>query len=338
MHMALDSSSRFSVIGYGSWATTLVGQLLGKGNRVNWLILNPEVSDCVVNEGYNPKYVPDLELDKSLLEVSADVNQVVSKGDIILLAAPSAYLKKSLEGLNCSLEGKFFLSAIKGIVPDECITVLDFIRDRYGVSQERLGLISGPTHAEEVSRGRLSFLTVACPSESDAALIASRIGSASLRVSVSADVRGIEFASILKNIYAIGAGIASGLGYGDNFIAVLAAASAGEMLSFLNGCFPYEGRDLSRCPYLGDLLVTCYSNYSRNRRLGVLIGRGCSVKSALNEMTMIAEGYFSAECMHRLEEREGIAAQPIANAVYRILYEGARPRKTFDYLAKNILK
>lgn len=336
--MALDNTSRFSVIGYGSWATTLVGQLLGKGNRVTWLILNPEVSECVVNEGYNPKYVPELELDVTGLDVSADVNEAVSKGDIILLASPSAYLKKSLEGLNCPLDGKFFLSAIKGIVPDECTTVLDFMHDTYGVDYGRMGLISGPTHAEEVSRGRLSFLTVACPSEDDAALIASRIDSPSLRVAVSEDVRGVEFAAILKNIYAIGAGIASGLGYGDNFLAVLAAASAGEMLAFLNATFPFEGRDMSRCSYLGDLLVTCYSNYSRNRRLGVLIGRGCSVKSALNEMTMIAEGYFAADCMHRLNEKEGRAALPIADAVYRILYENARPRKTVETLAKTVLK
>jgi len=328
----MNKDSRFGVIGYGSWATTLVGQLNNNGNTVNWHILNDEVRESVINDGINPKYVSDLELDTNLLKVSADVNEVVAESDIIILGAPSAYLKHTLEGLSVDLDGKFFISAIKGIIPDECVTVLQYMHDHYGVPHERLGLVSGPTHAEEVSRNKLSYLTVACASLDHAALVAERLGSKNLRMSTSTDVYGIEYAGVMKNIYAIAAGLAAGLGYGDNFLAVLIARCGKELKDFIDHVHPCE-RDLSNCAYLGDLLVTCYSTYSRNRRLGHLIGRGCSVKSALNEMTMIAEGYFATACIHKINAANGIDL-PIAETVYHILYENARPRKAMDMLSR----
>ena len=197
-----------------------------------------------------------------------------------------------------------------------------------------MGLISGPSHAEEVSRGRLSYLTAVCYSEANAALIASHLRSKSLVVDVSQDIYGIEYAALLKNIYAIAAGVAAGLGYGDNYLAVLVAACVDEMKSFLNETYPFE-RDICKSAYMGDLLVTCYSTFSRNRSLGFLIGRGCTVKSALNEMTMVAEGYYAAKGMKVLNSRSGVQ-MPIVDTVYSILYEGLRPRKAFAALSAKL--
>lgn len=323
--MHISENSRFSVIGYGSWATTIVSRLTSKGNAVHWLITNPKVSEGVIRNRRNPKYVSHLVLDTSFLTISPDINEVVGNGDVIILATPAAYLEAALKGLSVPLDGKFFISAIKGIVPDRCATVLDYMHEEFGIPVDCLGLISGPTHAEEVSCDRLSFLTAACRYKEDAEMISRRLGNETLRISTSTDVRGIEYASILKNIYAIASGIAAGMRFGDNFMAVFIAACAGEMNSFIQGICPSDNRDFSSCSYLGDLLVTCYSNFSRNRHLGMMIGKGCSVKSALDEMTMIAEGYFAADCIHRINMGRGYRNAVIAEAVYRILYENSNP-------------
>jgi len=322
------------VLGYGSWATTLVGQLSRKGIKVNWLITNPDVSEGILTQGHNPKYVQDLDLDAESLCISDDINSVVADSQYVLLACPSAYLKTILEPLTVDVSDKFFISAIKGIVPDECQTVLEYIHDKYSLPFRQLGLISGPTHAEEVSRGSISFMTAAASSEESARTVSSLFESDSLRVNLSTDIYGIEYAGVLKNIYAIIAGIASGLGYGDNFIAVLVAQAASEMGLFMEKSYPFE-RDVTGRAYLGDLLVTCYSNFSRNRRLGQLIGKGCSVKSALNEMTMVAEGYFSTALIQNVRAKFNID-MPIAQVAYDILYNNARPRRSFINLAKSL--
>lgn len=321
-----------AVIGYGSWATTLIGTLCNNGVRVNWLITNPEVARCVREEGYNPKYVSDLELDTSMLNVENDINRVVDGCDLVLLACPSAFLKKSLEGLEASLDGKFILSAIKGIVPDDDVTVLEYIHNAYGIPFGKMGVISGPSHAEEVSRGKLSYLTVAGADQESNESIARLFSGKNLKVDTTLDIYGLEYASILKNIYAIAAGLATGLGYGDNFLAVLVTACTAEMERFLNESYPFQ-RSVNVRACLGDLLVTCYSNYSRNRRLGQLIGKGCTVKSAINEMTMVAEGYYAARCINRINAGLGIK-MPIADMVFRVLYEGASPRKTMCKIAE----
>lgn len=327
----LESGSRYGVIGYGSWATTLVGQLAGKGIHVNWYIRNPEVLECVREEGYNPKYVRDLELDTSMLNPVSDINEVVSGSDILILAVPSAYLADALSLITVGLEGKFVVSAVKGIIPGRYVTVLEYVHEVFGLPFSQMGVISGPTHAEEVSRGNLSYITVACTSEENAGFIAGSFRSSHLNVNITKDIYGVEYAAVLKNVYAIASGIASGLGYGDNFLAVLVSRCAAEMVHFLTVGHPCDRNPADRA-YLGDLLVTCYSNYSRNRRLGQFIGRGFSVKSALNEMTMVAEGYFGAECIHHLCAASGIEL-PIAETVYNILYCKAKPRKAMAELA-----
>ena len=227
------------------------------------------------------------------------------------------------------------MTAIKGMVPGDYQTVVEYIHARYELSYKQLGLCTGPSHAEEVSRGKLSYLTVVCTDLENARLIGSRFAGGNIRLSYSTDLYGIEYAAILKNIYALAVGLAVGLGYGDNFLAVLLASSAGEMARFLEESYP-DRRDTQVSAYLGDLLVTCYSTYSRNRRLGLLIGHGCTVKSALNEMTMVAEGYFAADCIRHINTRHRVE-MPIAEMVYRVLYERASARKEMQELTTKLI-
>ena len=319
------------MIGYGSWATALVHTLEMNRQKIWWHIRNPEVLESINTEGRNAKYLNDIEFDKELINASDDINEVVKNSDIIIIAAPSAYLKEFLKDLTEPLDGKFILSATKGIIPDDYKTITEFFRDTYGLHYEQLGLISGPSHAEEVSRNKLSYLTVACTDGENGKIIGSRFNAANIQIRYSKDIYGIEYAGILKNIYALAGGLAVGLGYGDNFRAVLTAASALEMTRFLQESYPFD-RNTMESAYLGDLLVTAYSSFSRNRRLGQLIGHGCTVKSALNEMTMIAEGYFAAECMKHINERHNVY-MPIADMVYDVLYKRANPRKRMKELS-----
>jgi len=325
---------RCAVIGYGSWATTLVARLCSKDIKVKWHITNQEVIDGITTNGHNPKYVNDLSLDASKIEITTEIDEAVSDVEMILLACPSAYLGITLDKITVPINNKYIISAIKGIVPDCYTTVLEYVHDRFGLPFSQLGVISGPSHAEEVSRGKLSFLTAAGKSDETNTMIAGLFDGPDLLISTSKDIYGIEYASIMKNIYAIAAGMASGLGYGDNFLAVLISASAAEMSSFINKSYPFERSTMEKA-YLGDLLVTCYSNYSRNRRLGQLIGRGCTVKSAMNEMTMIAEGYYSSKCIKLAKSRYNIDT-PIADMVYNVLYCKANPRIAMKELASNL--
>ena len=318
------------VIGYGSWATALAYTLQKNGQSIWWHIRNPEVLESIQTEGRNAKYLNDIEFNKNLINATPDINEVVENSDIIIIAGPSAYLKDFLKDLTVSLKDKFILSATKGIIPDAYQTITEFFKDAYGLPYSQLGLISGPSHAEEVSRNKLSYLTVACTDRQNAELIGLRFSTANMKIRYSADIYGIEYAGVLKNIYALAGGLAVGLGYGDNFRAVLTAASAREMTRFIEESYPFE-RNTMDSAYLGDLLVTSYSSFSRNRRLGQLIGHGCTVKSALNEMTMIAEGYFAAECIKHINERHKVA-MPIADMVYDVLYRKANPRRRMKEL------
>ena len=335
MEYKIGADARCAVIGYGSWATALVGLLAANGRRVGWYVRNPEVLESLRSEGRNLRYLSDLEFDPSVIAPSDDLDAVVRDAEVVILATPSAYLKEILSPLTVSLKEKFIVSAIKGIVPGDYQTVVEYIHDRYELSYKQLGLFTGPSHAEEVSRGKLSYLTVVCTDLENARLIGSRFAGGNIRLSYSTDLYGIEYAAILKNIYALAVGLAVGLGYGDNFLAVLIANSAGEMTRFLEESYP-DRRDTQVSAYLGDLLVTCYSNYSRNRRLGLLIGHGCTVKSALNEMTMVAEGYFAADCIRHINTRHRVE-MPIAEMVYRVLYERASARKEMQELTTKLI-
>ena len=335
MEYKIGSEARYAVIGHGSWATALVRQLTQGGERVGWYVRNGEVLESLRSEGRNSRYLSDTEFDRSRIAPSGDLDAVVRGAEVIILATPSAHLKEFLAPLRTPLRDKFIVSAIKGIVPGDYQTVVEYMHDRYELSYKQIGLISGPSHAEEVSRGRLSYLTVVCTDGENARALGNRLASESLAISYSTDLYGIEYAAILKNIYAIAVGMAVGLGYGDNFLAVLIANCARELTRFLEESYPAP-RDTQASAYLGDLLVTCYSTYSRNRRLGLLIGHGCTVRSALNEMTMVAEGYFAADCIRHINFRHRIE-MPIAEMVYRVLYEGASARRSMKELTTKLI-
>ncbi|MGN1210582.1 MAG: NAD(P)H-dependent glycerol-3-phosphate dehydrogenase [Candidatus Cryptobacteroides sp.] len=332
MAYKIDQSALCGVIGYGSWATALVHTMQQNGKEIWWHVLNPEVKDSLIREGRNAKYISDIEFDMKHITVTDDINEVASHCDLILIAVPSAFLKDVMSHLTVPLSDKFIISATKGIIPGDYKTVTEYIHDAYSIPYSQIGLISGPTHAEEVSRDKLSYLTAACTDKDNAELIHGMFGTRNVKTKWSKDIYGIEYAAILKNIYALAAGLATGLGYGDNFLAVLISAASRELSRFLNETWPEE-RDTSESAYLGDLLVTSYSTFSRNRRLGQLIGHGCTVKSALNEMTMVAEGYYAADCIRHMNMKHNVE-MPIADMVYKVLYEGANPRRKMQELTE----
>lgn len=327
--MNLKPDSNIAVLGYGSWATALVKVLCDNGKKVFWHIRNEEILESVCDEGFNCKYLSDVSLPTDLIFASDDLNDVISRCDTIFMVMPAAYVKTFLEPLAVSLEGKFIISAIKGTIPGEYASISEYLHNGYSIPYSHLGVVCGPTHAEEVSHSRMTYITAACEDREDALAIGEMLECTYLKVRYSTGICNIEYAAILKNIYAIAAGMAAGLGYGDNFLAVLVANCAMEMKRFMSAVNPNDTALHRNC--LGDLLVTCYSTYSRNRRLGLLIGRGCTVKSALNEMTMVAEGYFAADGIHNINGRLGVEL-PIADMVYNILYNKANVRKEFKAL------
>ena len=335
MDFKIKQNATCAVIGYGSWATALVKVLSETNDCTGWYVRNPEVLESLRTEGRNPRYLSDVEFDTSRIAPSDDLNATVAAADIVLLATPSAYLKSFLEPLTVDLRDKFVLSAIKGIVPDDYCTVVEYLCRRYGLNLGHIGIITGPSHAEEVALERLSYLTVVCTDADNARLLGDRFATRYIQRSYSSDLYGVEYAAVLKNIYALAVGLAVGLGYGDNFLAVLISNCAMEMSRFLDQSGPDERNTLASA-YLGDLLVTCYSAYSRNRRLGLLIGRGCTVRSALNEMTMVAEGYFAADCIRHVNRTHQVE-MPIADMVYEVLYRGASARKAMKALTAKLI-
>ncbi|MCC8062394.1 MAG: NAD(P)H-dependent glycerol-3-phosphate dehydrogenase [Rikenellaceae bacterium] len=320
----IHKDSICAVVGYGSWATAIVKILLENGSTVRWHVRNPDVKAHLSLHRTNPKYLSQVHFFTDRLTVTDDIRSAVRDSDVIIFAVPSAFLGLTLEPLDKrALDGKFIVSAIKGIVPDGYLTVAEWFNRRYGVPFDRIGIVTGPCHAEEVALERLSYLTMVCKDPGIAEQLGAKFANDYIRVTTSADIYGAEYAAVLKNIYAIAVGIAHGIGYGDNFLAVLISNAALEMERFLTATFAAE-RNVCNSAYLGDLLVTCYSQFSRNRTFGVMIGKGYSVRNAQMEMNMIAEGYYAADCIHRLRSRFGIG-MPIAEAVYRILYERKSP-------------
>ncbi len=342
MEMLIGKESRCAVIGHGSWATGIVKILTDSGERVGWYVRNKEVLESLREKGEdgrvrNPRYLSDVEFDSSMIAPSGDINRVVADADIIILAAPSAFLKSFLEGLTVPLSEKFVISAIKGIVPGNYLTITEYLNRHYGLPLDRAGVIGGPSHAEEIALERLSYLTIACKNLDNARIMASKLSAKYIRTTISGDIHGVEYAAILKNIYALSVGIAAGLGYGDNFMSVLISNGAREMKHFLDTAFPCAGRDTNTSAFLGDLLVTAYSPFSRNRRFGMMIGKGLHVKSAQMELGGVAEGYYATETVRHTGSAHGIEGMPIAQAVYDILYDGASPSKTMRNLTNKLI-
>ena len=334
--MTPENRVKCAVLGYGSWATAIVKTLTVNHHHVNWLVLNDDILQSLEERSHNIKYLPWCYLDKEFISPSKDINEVVRDVDVVILAMPSAFLTKFLEPLTESLRDKIVVSAVKGIIPGDYLTIVEHVHRYYDVPMKNLVVVTGPSHAEEVGQCRLSYLTVASDDNTSAERVRELLSNDFFRCSISHDVLGVEAAAIMKNVYALAVGIAVGLRYGDNFLAVLISGCANEMDNFLNASVPIEGRNINAAAYMGDLLVTCYSPLSRNRRLGTLLGKGCSVKSALNEMTMVAEGYYAAECIRRSSMRRNIE-MPIADMVWEVLYNNASARDAMLSLTK-ILK
>ncbi len=334
--MTTEKRPKCAVLGYGSWATAIVKTLTTNRHHVEWLVLNEEIRSSLECRGRNSKYLPWCDIERDLITPSDDINAVVRDADVVFLAMPSAFFKKFMEPLAVSLTDKIVVSAVKGIIPGDYLTIVEHVNRYYDVPMKNMCVVTGPSHAEEVGQCRLSYLTVASEDAATAEAVEALLANDYFRCSISHDVLGVEGAAIMKNVYALAVGIAVGLRYGDNFQAVLIAGCAAEMNRFLNEAVPIERRDINAAAYMGDLLVTCYSPLSRNRRLGTLLGKGCSVKSALNEMTMVAEGYYAAECIRRSSMRRSID-MPIADMVWEVLYNKASARDAMLALTK-ILK
>lgn len=310
-------------MGSGSWATAIAKMLLEKVEHLHWYMRRQDAVDEFKRLEHNPSYLTSVHFDVERITFSTDITEVVRACDTLVFVTPSPYLKNHLKKLKAKLHDKFIITAIKGIVPDENLVCSEFFRQVYNVPDENLAVLGGPSHAEEVALGRLTYLTVGCADTEKAQAFADTIASSYVKTKTSCDVIGIEYSSVLKNVYAIAAGICNGLKYGDNFQSVLMSNAVQEMNRFLRAVYPID-RQVYDSVYLGDLLVTGYSNFSRNRVFGTMIGKGYSVKSAQIEMEMIAEGFYGTKCMKNINKYYHVN-MPILDAVYNILYERISP-------------
>lgn len=315
---------KIAIIGGGSWATAIAKIVIGKTDHIGWYIRRDDSIENFRRMGHNPNYLTSVRFNVDNIFFSSDLNKIVEAYDTLVFVIPSPYLKNHLKKLKTRLRDKFIITAIKGLVADDNLACSEFFHNVYDVPVSSLACIGGPSHAEEVALERLSYLTVGCSDQDKAQAFADVIASEYIKTKTSSDVLGIEYSSVLKNVYAIAAGICSGLKYGDNFQAVLMANAVQEMSRFLSAIYPLE-RNVYDSVYLGDLLVTGYSNFSRNRTFGTMIGKGYSVKSAQIEMEMIAEGFFGTKCMKE-KNRHMHVNMPILDAVYNILYERISPQ------------
>ena len=325
---------KIAVIGGGSWATAIVKMLTENNDYVGWWMRSEQNVMQIKRLHHNPHYLSSVELTTEKIDVSTDLNHIVEEADTLIFAIPSAFLKSALENLEISLENKLVFSAIKGIVPDENVIVGEFFHQQYNIPFENIGVITGPCHAEEVALERLSYLTIASSNQENASELAKHIESEYIKTSISDDIYGTEYAAVLKNIYALAAGICHGLGYGDNFQAVLVSNAIREMKRFIKAVHPIK-RDINDSAYLGDLLVTAYSQFSRNRTFGNMIGKGYTIRSAMLEMNMVAEGYYAAKLIREVRKDYSVK-MPIAHAVYKVLYEGKQAKKIMERLAEKL--
>ena len=325
---------KFGVIGGGSWATAIVKMLSENLEEVGWYMRSVYALEHLKKEQHNPNYLSAVEFDTTRLKLSNDINEIIDYADYIIFAVPSAFVGNELKKVTNDFKNKIVFSAIKGIVPESGKIVGVHFHDKYEIPYENIGVITGPCHAEEVALERLSYITIACADEEHAKVMSKHLSSDYIKTTITDDTIGTEYAAMLKNIYAIAAGIAHGLGYGDNFQSVLMSNAIREMKKFIKRVHKMK-RNINDSAYLGDLLVTGYSIFSRNRMFGNMIGKGYTVKSAQMEMSMVAEGYYAAESAFKIKEETG-AKTPIIDAVYEVLYKGKDPKKTFKKLTEKL--
>lgn len=333
----MSEATKIAVIGGGSWATANVKMLSDNltEKEIFWWMRNPESVHHIKNFKHNPSYLSSVEIKVPGQNISTNILEVIKKADIILLNVPAAFLKDALKDITADdLKGKKIVSAIKGFVPDENMIIAEFMNHEFEVPFQDIGIISGPCHAEEVALEKLSILTIASLDGKLATDIAAMLNTRYVKTNISDDIYGTEYAAVLKNIYAVASGICNGLGYGDNFQAVLISNAIREIKTFVDAVHPIE-RDIKESAYLGDLLVTAYSQFSRNRMFGNMIGKGYNVKSAQLEMNMIAEGYYATNSLHHINKSFKVE-MPICRAVYAILYEKHSPQIEMQLLAEKL--
>lgn len=326
---------RVAVIGAGSWGTALVKLLTQTQERVGWWVRGAATIDHIRKYGHNPNYISAAQFDAARLAMSDDLHAVVEAADTLILAVPSAFLKRTLDQLDArELVGRSVFSAVKGIVPETNQIVGEYLFEHWGIPKDNFGVICGPCHAEEVAMERLSYLTIAGQNPLRTAAMGEALNGRFLRTTLSDDIYGTEYAAILKNVVAVCAGISVGLGYGDNFRAVLVSRAIQEIARFVEAVHPID-RDINEPAYLGDLLVTAYSTFSRNREFGNMIGKGYSVRAAQLEMNMVAEGYYAVKCVHEINARLQVD-MPITEATYRMLYEKMAPMMEMRLLSERL--
>ena len=325
---------KYGVLGGGSWATALIKILSEKNKSINWYIRNEENISYLKNHNKNPNYLKSLVLDVNKIILSSSIEETVKNSDVIILAIPSPFLDSELKKIKSSLTGKTIFSALKGVVPESHLIVSEHLNQVYKVPFSKIGIITGPCHAEEVALEKLSYLTVACKNQDIGESMRESLDTKFIKAKLSKDSLGVEYAAMLKNIYAIVAGISHGLGYGDNFQSVLISNSLREMREFIKTIYKVK-RDINDTEYLGDLLVTSYSTFSRNRTLGNMLGKGYSLKAAISEMSMISEGYYATKNAYEIGIENKINFS-IINTAYDILYRNLSAKKSIKLLADKL--
>lgn len=332
----METPLKYAVFGAGSWATAIVKMLCENLNEVGWYMRSVATKEHLMREQHNPNYLSSVEFHLEQLKLSNDINEMATYADVMIFVIPSAFMHSELEKLTVDISNKTVVSAVKGIIPESGLLVGEHFHEFYKVSYDNIAVIAGPCHAEEVALERLSYLTISCADAKKAKAIANSLSSDYIKTTISDDIIGVEYAVMLKNIYAIAAGIAHGLGYGDNFQSVLMSNSIREMKRFIRKMHKMK-RNINNSAYLGDLLVTGYSLFSRNRMFGNMIGKGYTVKSAMVEMSMVAEGYYATKSAYLLNEKNKRKTKlPIIDAVYEVLYENKNPKKVFKKLTEKL--
>lgn len=331
----MEFPGKIAVMGGGSWATALAKLLLTNCREIIWYMRRDDRIADFLRDKHNPVYLSDVMFDTDRIHFSSDINAVCSEADTLLLVMPSPYIKEHLKKITVDLSGKCIVSAVKGIVPDENAIVTDYMRDFYHIRPERQLVIGGPCHAEEVALGRKSYLTIGSKDIQLAKRFAQCLQGPKLRTIVSTDVDGIEYGAVLKNVYGICAGVIYGLKSGDNFQAMLVSNAIREMDRFVTTVCG-GSRCITDSVYLGDLLVTAYSKFSRNHNFGSYIGRGYKVKAAMMEMEMVAEGYYGTKCIYEINRKYNVD-MPILDCVYDILYNKVPAQTAIDALADKLL-
>lgn len=330
-----ENMPKIAIMGGGSWATAIAKIIMKNVPEITWYMRRQDQIDNFKSLKHNPSYLSSVIFDTDRINFTTKINAAVAECDILIFATPSPFFKSHLKKLRRRIDSKIIVTAIKGIVPDENLVISEYFNKFYNVPYDHIAALSGPCHAEEVALERTSYLTVACPDRDIARQIASLVNNDFVMSSTSDDVTGVEYSSVMKNIYAIAAGICHGLKYGDNFQAVLISNAIQEMNRFCNAVYPFH-RNVQASVYLGDLLVTAYSKFSRNRTFGNMIGKGYSVKTAQMEMEMIAEGYYGSKCIHEINEKYQVN-MPIMDAVFAILYERRTPQVVMKELTTKLM-